>query len=310
MASKKLAITSASSFTALWIARALHDAGWEVHALCQSERGRYTGLRAHRVAWLEKWSRVHYSVGVEDDAMKAWIEKERPAIWVHHHHFMEDFRSPKYDLERARKFGLKPLPELVATLARSGCKGLVYSGSYFEPGERGAVPQPTPYARSKQEVWTALEELCAREKLGLSKVVIPNPIGPFENEDRLIPKLIEAAQARTKFPVTAPHASGDQLPVERLAQIYLRAAEELVLGKPRIFRPSGWVVEVLQFVNTINRELVEKRLKLAPAALDIAKVEAPKANGPQAADGSEPCSPPIDWKAVWDFYSGWLNKKL
>src|SRR4051812_32405919 len=106
MKTRKIAITSASSFTALWIAKAFHEAGWEIHALCQSDRSAYSDLRLRRIELLEGWAKVHYSVGVLNGAMEKWIRSEQPDLWIHHHHFMDGFRSPKYDLERSRSFGI------------------------------------------------------------------------------------------------------------------------------------------------------------------------------------------------------------
>ena len=196
--------------------------------------------------------------------MAKWIREHRPAIWIHHHHFMENFRSPQYDVEKARAVGLTPLPEIVSSLKNSGCRGVIFSGSYFEPGEGGqSLDAPvTPYSQSKRWVWEKLTELCQPQSLPLSKVVIPNPIGPFENDDRLIPIMIRNARTRETLTLSSPEALGDNLSVFDLADQYVRVAKEMLEGKGAIVRPSGWVATTRDFVAGINEALVEKELGL------------------------------------------------
>src|SRR4051812_46069365 len=104
-----VALSGASSFTGLCIARELHGQGWSTHALYSSARETYVGLRAARLAALDGRAELAFGIRAEDGGMEAWIRRHRPEIWVHHHHWMEEFRSPSYDRARSDQVGLAPL---------------------------------------------------------------------------------------------------------------------------------------------------------------------------------------------------------
>jgi UDP-glucose 4-epimerase len=187
--SKTVAISGASSFTGIWIARAFHERGYSVHALLSSQEGSYTDIKAVRVRFLQQHATLHHNVRAENGSMATWIEKNSPSLWIHHHHFMENFRNKDYDLTQAEAVGIEPLLKIVDALAKASCAGMIYSGTYFEPGEGGQAEDApaTPYAISKKKVWKHLLNETQKASLPISKVVIANPIGPFENEDRMIP---------------------------------------------------------------------------------------------------------------------------
>ena len=299
-----VAISGASSFTALWIARALQANGWRVHALCHRRRDAYTGVRALRIGLLREWSEVHFDLRAEDGGLARWVRRHRPAVWIHHHHWMEAFRSPAYDVGQAKKVGLDPLPELVTALAHERAAGIVHSGTFFEPGEGGNPPATpsTPYARSKREVWEALAQQAGAAGLRASKVVIPNPIGPLENEDRLVPSLVRSSLQGMRFTLGAPDSVSDYLPVNVLAGVYVTTARELLAGRAQIRRPSGLLATARDWAHAVARDLIERRLGLEPCPLM-------EADEGRAASFRNPDSEreAIDWDSVWDDYARWIT---
>lgn len=299
---RSVAVTGASSFTGLWIARAFHDAGWHVHALLTRPRAAYDGLTAARVARLPATDTVGTA---ESGALAQWVRAHRPHIWVHHHHHMTAFRAPDYDVARADAVGLAPLPGLLDALAESACTGIIHSGTFFEPGEGGNRPdgqrRATPYGESKRRVWRALAEGAAQRNLPLAKLVIPNPIGPLENADRLIPTLIAKARAGQALEIRRPEAVSDYLPADVLGRRYVAAAEQLVAGaRELVLRPSGLIADVPRFVAEVQQELLARRLGLAPL---------PPRLVPTPDDGSSFVSfrntepETVDWPAFWDRYA-------
>jgi len=303
-APRSVAVSAASSFTGLWIARAFEAAGWRVHALLTRPADAYTGLTAQRVARLPASETVGTA---ESGALAAWIRANRPTIWVHHHHFMEAFRAPNYDGTRADAVGLAPLPGLLDALRESGCAGIVHSGTFFEPGEAGNIPdgkrRATPYGESKLRVWEALAKAAPARCLRLAKMVIPNPIGPLENADRLIPVMIAKTRAGEPLEIRRPDAVSDYLPADTLGRRYVAAAERLLAGETGFaLRPSGMVADVPTFVDTVQRELIVKRLGI-PAV--------PPRIVPAADDGTafvsfrNPAAEAeiVDWPAFWDWYA-------
>lgn len=297
----KVAITAASSFTGLWILEAFASGGFKTAGLSSRASSQGGDLSSRRLQRAEQACTIHYNIESSSGSMEKWIREHKPHIWVHHHHFMENFRSPQYDLQKAFEVGVKPVGAIVAALSEGGCKGIIYSGSYFEPGEGGdrAPFNRTPYSESKKRVWEELGVHCAKFGIPLSKVVIPNPIGPFENEDRLIPFLLQAASKGTAFKVTQPEATSDNIPWYALAETYVEAAQDLLQGKARVVRPSGKVSTVLEFVNEVQAELIVKGLGLGPAQLDIAQ------NPPAPSHFANPSGErrDVDWNYAWSEYA-------
>lgn len=299
-----VALTGATSFTGFWIAREFATQGWQVHAQCSQALEAYQGLRKFRAELLQSVSSVEWGLKVQH--FPAWIRKIRPAIWVHHHHFMENFRSPQYDREQAIEVGLKPLPSIVEALAEVGCRGIIFSGSFFEPGEGGEArtSAPTLYAESKKWVWDELRKHAGEKGIPVSKMVIPNPIGPFENEDRLIPQMIEKAHTGQSMRIDSPSSVSDQLPVEFLARGYVRLAEQLLSGKGEIARPSGWTCTVKELVETVNAELIAHRLSLPAIPVELPEKPRPPTLFVNSPDERES----IDWNEVWDHYADWTKR--
>ena len=97
----KVAISAASSFTGTWIARAFHEAGWTVLPVCSQPLAAYRGVRLARIQLVQEYVPVHFGCEAADGRLAAWIRKHQPQIWIQHHHFMESFRSPDYDLHQA-----------------------------------------------------------------------------------------------------------------------------------------------------------------------------------------------------------------
>ena len=301
----RIALTGASSFTGIWIAQAFARDRWELHAHTLGEGGATGGLPAIRMRVLAQHAEhVHLGLRAEAGELAHWIRQNRPEIWIHHHHWMESFRSPQYDTARADAVGLDPLVGILDALRESGCRGIIHTGSYFEPGEGGQpeTATATPYAVSKRKVWLEMKRLAAERGIPLAKCVIPNPVGPLENEDRLLPMMISKARAGEPLMLSSPKSQGDQLPVFELARCYLKLAEGLIGGAgPQVARPSGWVSEIEAWVEHVNAELIVKRLGLPGLRIE-------KGSAPSTAQhrNSEPVS--VDWPAFWGRYAAEYRK--
>jgi hypothetical protein len=211
---------------------------------------------------------------------------------------MDDFRSPSYDVVRADAIGLSPLDQMVAALAACDCKGVIYSGTYFEPGEGGHDDSyaATPYAQSKRRVWLRLQELCRQLGLALSRVVIPSPTGPLENSDRFVPSLLRLARDDQPLTLRSPQSVADNLPVQTLAEEYVRIADCLLAGEPCTSRPSGLVCTVEEWAQTVNDELLAR---LAIPAVRIVTGESPTPL--TVFRNSDPVT--VRWRDFWDDYA-------
>ena len=303
----RIALTGASSCTGHWIAHALHAEGFEVHALCSRRADRYSGRRQLLLRSLAGLLPIHFELDARAGALAHWVRRHRPELWIHHHHPMQDFRSPDYDLEQAREVAIAPLEALLDALAETQCRGVVFSGSYFEPGEGGpeAPTTRTPYAHSKAETWEALCRGCEVRGLPLSKVVIPNATGPLESPERLVPALVRASRESRPFVVASPESVTDALPARELGGVYAEAAHGLLEGRAAVLRPSGLPVAVGSWARTVLQELVGPRLGLRPCPL----AEASASVGP-VLRYSNPRTErrPIQWLSFWDEYAAWLRR--
>lgn len=296
----RVAISGASSFTGLWIAKELRAQGAHVDALVPRSLNSYSGLRALRLRLLaEAGVQLHGEIRAETGAMEAWIALHRPRVWIHHHHFMENFRSLQFDSEKARQVALVPLESMTKILRETGVQKIVYSSTYFEPGEGGCGPQVLPYAVTKHETWKRLQELCGENSLSLSRVVIPNPIGPFENEDRLIPIILNRARTEQELEIKQPFSTADNLPIWTLAQTYTRAISEA----PKEWRPSAPPLTTLELTQMAIQHLCVEGLGLSAPVL---KYDPHDYQAKHARNSSQPT--PVDWLNFWRLYSTELKK--
>lgn len=303
----RIAVTGASSCTGFWIATSLVEAGYEVHALCARPAAAYRGRRRILLDRLARRMPIHFDLKAGAGAFPRWIREHRPDVWVNHHHPMKDFRKASYDLEDARAQAVAPLDDLLAALAEYEATGVVFTGSYFEPGEGGpeAPKRRTPYAHSKREAWNAIQVGCKTHGLLASKIVVPNAIGPLEAPERLIPALVHASRKGVDFRLASPRSSADSLPVRTLGQSYAQTVAALLEGRCGIRRPSGHTSQVAAWVETILRELVRDRLELTPCTIvTAAEGTAPALRFTNPAEERSP----VDWADFWDHYAEWLRR--
>lgn len=297
----RVAITGVSSFTGSCLAAAFATAGWETHALLARETNDYSGLSRERMRRLDRRVHWHPQIRAEDGSMAEWIRSHEFDLWVNHHHFMKDFRSRDYDIESSRAVSVRPVRELADALVARGVRGVIHSGTFFEAGEGGNGPAyvPTPYAVTKAEAWAEWERACGGNPLLLSKVVIPNPIGPHENSDRLIPMMMLKAFQHESLEVRSPQAVSDFLPGDDLARVYVRLADQILDGVSCIARPSGWIASVREFVSMTSSELLCGRLGLSAMRVveTVPPVEAP--SFVNARDERVD----VDWDHFWDGYA-------
>lgn len=309
-------LTGLSSWTGAVLARALCLQGRQGVGFCSRSLQSYSGLQAWRLRPLRQppclsafrfWDQTPATAYATSSCWSA--VRPQGGVWIHHHHWMQDFRSPDYLSDQAWKIGGEPLEALVPVLKVHGIQGVVVSGSFFEPGE-GGVPEGTPrtpYACSKQRVWQHWVALAAHFELPLVKVVIPNPVGAGENQDRLSVVMLQKSLQGLPLDLKMPEAISDFLPVAALGPVYGKAIDALEQGRvlpghPLVLRPSGYVTSWRDWVERLNQELLEKRLKWprvpvhegAPAVASVASLG-------YRNPGQEQCL--VDWPSFWDEYA-------
>ncbi len=193
-------------------------------------------------------------------------------------------------------------PTFIATLAANGARRFLHSGSIFEPGEGGEAQSPaiSIYGVSKAMAWEPIRYFCETKKLGVSKIVIANPVGALENRDRLIPFFVKAWREGKRPNIRTPDLVRDNVPAPWLARVY---AEEALVGGDsllRVRRPSGYALRNEEFL----RLFLERTPKLHGGAWDF-DVQAQPSPEPLVRVNSEPCPERRDPQAETKFWNDW-----
>lgn len=303
MTTMRVAVSGVSSYSGMCIARAFAGSGAVVFGLLSRSRRDYAGLGSMRLRFAEQAGVILVpGCAVETGAMAEWIVGQKLDVWVHHHHPMREFRSPDYDVALASEIALAPLDALARAWALAGVKAVLHSGTYFEPNEGGQPPdaRATPYAELKARVGRELVRRAGSMGFDVTKVVISSPTGALENEDRLTPQMLRAAQEGRPFQIRSPESIFDHIPGESLAEVYINAAQTMLRagaagqgGNTRTVRPSGWIVSAQEWAEWVRVHLAEP----LGLSLDVRYPE-PEAR-PLASDFHNPRSEraSIDWDA-------------
>lgn len=291
MGEKSVFITGATSFTGAHIARAFRDRGYKVTAALTSIRARYETdpLAKKRLNYCDPHMVIEscpFGSGVMLEALK----QGEYGIFVNHGASIKGYREPTFDYLGSVSHSLNHALEVMNVLKEHACKRFIHSGSVFEADEGNTNAGMTPsseavsiYGASKSMVWLALRHFANETSLPLSKIIIPNPIGPLENPDRLAPIFVKMWSKNSMPTLKTPQLVRDNLPAQWLAQSYVDEAElsyEAAWGtslvSPRIRRPSGFVLSNEAFVQELIKQLKGHGFKYAcQLKLEVAETHEP-----------------------------------
>ena len=88
-----------------------------------------------------------------------------------------------------------------------------------------------------------------------------------------------------------------------LAKVYVQVAEDLLKGITHTKRPSGWISSVKDLGETVNQEVLVKRLGWQPCELGLGDGQA---NSNFLHNDLEQKAE-TDWEFFWDEYANWLK---
>lgn len=247
----KVLLTGVSSFTGCHIGRALVENGFDVCGTLTRLSPDYSGnaLIQTRLEY-SKLKNFVYEAPFGSKAFVRGIKEFSPEILISHGAPIHGYRSPDFDQESAYQRAVFNLDETVACFKNSGGRKMIYSGTVFEPID--GADALSPYGQMKKRVSDALEQTCETYGIVFSKVYIPNPVGPFENEDRLIPIFVKKWKNKEKPLLSAPRLVWDNLPANWLAEVY---ADESLSPSARERRPSGYKISLEQFMQLFKEKL-------------------------------------------------------
>lgn len=271
----RILFTGASSFTGFWFARELVRRGHTVVATFTAESDAYDPrtLRGRRLRALIGLCEPVYGTSFGDERFLALLDSSGPFDRLcHHGAVVGDYRSPGFDVLGAVATNTRAVGTVLEKLVRRGCGGLVLTGTVFERGEGlggAATPPASAYGLSKSLSADIIGFEAARHGLALSKFVIPNPFGAFE-EARFTAYLIETWLAGRTPVVRTPEYVRDNIHAELLASAYAAfTCDEVPSGTvARRSAPSGYVQTQGEFARRVASEMrdrlaVECALELA-----------------------------------------------
>jgi nucleoside-diphosphate-sugar epimerase len=301
----RILLTGASSFTGLWIAEALAQAGFEVLAPLPRAREDYAGVRLDRVERLARWAEVRFAAPFGSAALLDLVAGAgRIDLLGQHGAHIFGYRDPAFDPIDALARNTAGAPALLAAVGKAGAKGVMLTGSVFEAGEGGASDNPavTPYGLSKTLTRAAYAYWAKEAGLPFAAFVIPSPYGSYE-EARFGWYLFRTWFAGEMPLVRTPAYLRDHVAAPQLARANVDAARaDLAGGAPSVFRPSGWQATQGDFAQKVAAE-ARARLDL-PCPLTLADQTA--FDEPRVRVNAEPI-PTDGWDeaAFWEAYVGW-----
>ena len=223
----RVLLTGVSSFTGLWFARALAQAGHEVVAPMRGS-GATDPLRAARLDEAAKVADLIPAAPFGSSRFLGLLADYGPFdVLCHHAAEAANHKAPDFDVEAAVAANTFNARAVMAMARETGVRRLVVTGSVFEAGEgHGSEPLRafSPYGQSKTETSLALQDEAAEADLECVKFVIPNPFGPYESQT--FQRFVMTAWSQDRaVHVSHPLYGRDNVPVDLLAAAYAKAAE-------------------------------------------------------------------------------------
>jgi hypothetical protein len=299
-AAATLLLTGVASFTGSHIARACRDAGVRVVGVLTKGLDEYaTPSLRQRIAHsrVEDWiERAPFGSRRLIDA----IRETRAGVFVHHGADLKGYRDPSFDVQACVRANCENAAEVFQALSLGGCGRFVYSGTFFEPD--GPRPAVSSYGIAKARIWEGYREAASDAGLAVTKIFIPNPVGPLENEDRLFPSFAKIWRSGGTPSLRTPHLVRDNLPAPWLAESYAREACRSVGHGDRYLRPSGYVMSNLEFVTLFLGWVA----RVARREYEVV-VEPIATTEPPVRHNTEPCPQLTDPVAEESFWSSWIE---
>ena len=271
MKNMRILLTGASSFTGMWFAEKLAEAGHAITAAIRGPKDGYSGLRAERLARLADACEFAWDAPFGGPKFLDLAKSASFDLFCHHAAEVKDYKSPHFDATAAAAANSRNLGAVLSALRQGGCRRLLITGSVFE-AEEGAGDMPlrafSPYGLSKSLTAQIFRFHADAEGFCLGKFVIANPFGPYE-EPRFTDYLMHCWKDGKPAKVNTPAYVRDNIPVSLLACAYARFAGQLPQTGFRRFNPSYYAESQGSFAQRFAREMAA-RLKL-DTALDLAE---------------------------------------
>jgi len=239
----KILLTGASSFTGLWFARELANLRHTVVATLRSDKETYSGLRQARVDLLNQCAEIVWSCPFGEKKFLEVCKHENVDVLCHHAAETNNYKNEDFNITDAVAKNISNVRTIIDILTSTGLKGVVATGTFFEPGEGAGSDNRrafSPYGISKHLSYCILEYWCQKVQVPLGKFVIPNPFGPYE-EPRFCAHLVREWKAGRVAEVRTPDYIRDNIHVDLLAKAYVSFVNTFGTMPLQRCNPSGYI---------------------------------------------------------------------
>lgn len=242
--SARVFLTGATGFIGSHAAKALLDAGNEVHALIRP------GAATARIADL--LSRLHVIDGSMDDlaSVSARLDALRPDICVHLAWYAE---PGKYLTSTLNMDHLRFTLDLALAMSKAGCRRFVGAGTCLEYdtadgtlNESTRIAPRTLYAATKYAAYSMIRDLTAARGMEFAWMRFFYQFGPFEHPARLVPAVILGLLRGERVAVSSGEQQRDFLHIDDVAGAVAAITTGNVFGAVNI--GSGVPVSVRDIV--------------------------------------------------------------
>ncbi len=225
-------ITGVSSFVGCHLAKAFAR-DWQVIAVIRKSQGDYEGIRAQRLAYIAEDVTFRTCDLSEDAAVRALVAEIKPALWIQHAGYAENYASPDYDLEKSFQVNVLALKPLYEALAEVG-GDIILTGSNAEYGPNDKAdlesdvcwPQ-TPYGLSKLAQTIEARRLSALYNVPTRVARLYIPVGPLDAPGKLIDHVITSLKQDKPVDLSPCLQARDFLSVMDVAEAYLKLAQDM-----------------------------------------------------------------------------------
>jgi UDP-glucose 4-epimerase len=306
----RILFTGASSFTGMWFVKELAAAGHQVTATFRQRADAYTDeLRRRRASAAAAVAEAVHGVSFGDEAFLALVRRGGWDLLAHHAADATNYRSPDFDVAAALHANTRGLAALLQAFRDGGGRRVLLTGSVFEGGEGAGsqgLPHFSPYGLSKALTAECFRFECARARVGLGKLVVPNPFGPFE-EPRYTAYLVKTWLGGGTASCANPAYVRDNIHVSLLAKAYARFASAIPEEGFARQNPSGYAESQGAFTQRLAAEM-RPRLRL-PCAVELKRqTEFPEPRVRINTDIPDAAALGWDEAAAWDgmasYYQG------
>lgn len=295
----RILLTGATSFTGVWIAQALSEAGHQVIAPLKRAAADYVGLRLDRIARLKAVADVTFAAPFGSPAFLELLKAAGPLdILAHHAADIPGYRNADYDVAAGVTRNLGGAGPVFEAAAKAGVRGIIATGTGFEDAAGGLAV--SPYGLSKKLTNDGFRHLALWRGLAFGRFMINGPFGPLE-EGRLVWSLFQAWFAGRAGVIRTPDYVRDNIPVVLLARAYAELVAEMLRTPKldRVCRPAGYVGAQGDFALRVAGE-ASARLGRECAVECLAQTDFPE---PYLVANTEPTlTRPWDETGFWDAY--------